>query len=183
VQEYLIDLNATQAAIRAGYSQRTAQRIGSENLSKPLVGEAIAQAKAERAKRTEVTTDRVVEELARIAFASISDVVESGPDGLKLKQSSDLPHDAAAAVAQVRQTQGKNGHSLSVGMHDKLRALVLLQEHLASVASQRGGGKRRNLGTIVFVPKGTSIQTPEPPPAPYGADAEGGEDTEPPERT
>ena len=52
VDEYLIDLNATQAAIRAGYSKDTAQQIGSENLSKPLVHEAIAKAQEERAKRT-----------------------------------------------------------------------------------------------------------------------------------
>lgn len=53
-EEYLIDLNATQAAIRAGYSENTAQKIGSENLSKPVIAEYIAKGKAERSKETKI---------------------------------------------------------------------------------------------------------------------------------
>ncbi len=60
VAEYLIDLNATQAAIRAGYSEKTAQMIGSENLSKPMVVAAVAAAQAKRSKRTEITQDYVL---------------------------------------------------------------------------------------------------------------------------
>ncbi len=60
VAEYLIDLNATQAAIRAGYSEKTAQVIGSENLSKPMIAAAVAAAQAERSERTEVTQDYVL---------------------------------------------------------------------------------------------------------------------------
>jgi len=59
VSEYLIDLNATQAAIRSGYSEHTAQRIGSENLSKPLVAEAIAKAREKAMKRNETTVDTI----------------------------------------------------------------------------------------------------------------------------
>ena len=61
VREYLIDLNATQAAIRAGYSQKTAQAQGTENLSKPLVRAKIDAELANRAKRTEITADWVLE--------------------------------------------------------------------------------------------------------------------------
>lgn len=60
VDEYLIDLNATQAAIRAGYSEKTAQQMGSENLSKPVIQEAIEKAQAERSERTKVTQDYVI---------------------------------------------------------------------------------------------------------------------------
>lgn len=60
VDEYLIDLNATQAAIRAGYSEKTAQQMGSENLSKLVIQEAIEKAQAERSERTEVTQDYVI---------------------------------------------------------------------------------------------------------------------------
>ena len=54
VGEYLIDLNATQAAIRSGYSAKSARQIGAENLSKPYIAAAIAEAQAERARRTEI---------------------------------------------------------------------------------------------------------------------------------
>ena len=59
-KEYLIDLNATQAAIRAGYSKNTAQEIGSENLSKPLIQEHLQKAMDERSERTEITADYVL---------------------------------------------------------------------------------------------------------------------------
>ena len=65
IEEYLIDLNATQAAIRAGYSTDTAYSIGNENLKKPEVRACIDKAMAERSKRTGVNADRVVEELAK----------------------------------------------------------------------------------------------------------------------
>lgn len=59
VSEYLIDLNATQAAIRAGYSKKTAAAIGCENLTKPDIASAIIEAKAEAAKRNRITVDAI----------------------------------------------------------------------------------------------------------------------------
>ena len=70
--EYIIDLNATQAAIRAGYSVKTANRIASENLSKPDIQRKIQELQQERAERTEITQDRVLKELAGIGFAPIT---------------------------------------------------------------------------------------------------------------
>jgi phage terminase small subunit len=61
VEEYLIDLNATQAAIRAGYSAKTARQIGQQNLSKLDIGEPIEKARAERTERTELTADWVID--------------------------------------------------------------------------------------------------------------------------
>ena len=77
VAEYLVDLNATQAAIRAGYSERTANRIGAENLTKPDIQAAVKAAIEDRAKRTEVTQDMVVEELRKVAFAKAADYSDS----------------------------------------------------------------------------------------------------------
>lgn len=74
VREYLIDLNATQAAIRAGYSEKTAHVIGHENLSKPEIAEAIAAAMNSRSDRTEVTADMVLNELAMLAFYDPADI-------------------------------------------------------------------------------------------------------------
>ncbi len=73
VNEYLLDLNATQAAVRAGYSARTAGAIGCENLTKPQVATAICEAQAERARQTRVTADDVLRELWSIAQSSSSD--------------------------------------------------------------------------------------------------------------
>ena len=66
VSEFLIDLDATQAAIRAGYSQQTARQAGAENLSKPDVSAAIAAAQAERSERTRITQDYVLEHLRTV---------------------------------------------------------------------------------------------------------------------
>lgn len=66
VEEYLKDLNATEAAIRAGYSSKTARAIGSENLTKPDIKQAVDAAMAERSKRTLITADKVLERLEEI---------------------------------------------------------------------------------------------------------------------
>ena len=76
VDEYLIDLNATQAAIRAGYSVRNADKIGSELLGKTRVQEAVSARMAERSRRTGINQDRVVLELAKIAFVKMTDLVD-----------------------------------------------------------------------------------------------------------
>jgi len=82
VQEYLVDLFATQAAIRAGYSERTAESIGLENLGKPRIAAAVQAAMAERSKRTEITQDMVVRELALIGFADMADFVKIDESGM-----------------------------------------------------------------------------------------------------
>ena len=77
VAEYLVDLNATQAAIRAGYSKKTADRIGPELLGKTCVSEAIQVAMRDREKRTEITQDRVLNELGKVAFAKAADYTDA----------------------------------------------------------------------------------------------------------
>lgn len=73
-EEYLIDLNATQAAIRAGYSEKTAREQAAQNLSKLNIQEKIAELKAERSKRTEITQDSVIQELTAVARAEVKGV-------------------------------------------------------------------------------------------------------------
>ena len=70
VEEYLVDLNATQAAIRAGYSERNADKIGSELLGKTRVAEAIREAKQERSERVQMTQDSVLEGIMRCTQAA-----------------------------------------------------------------------------------------------------------------
>lgn len=130
VAEYLVDLNATQAAIRAGYSEKNAARIAVDLLNKNQVSEAIQQAQAHREKRTMVTQDRVVTELAKIAFGDARAVMEWGPKGVILRSSADLTDDEAAGVAEVSETTTKDGGSLKLKRHDKVKALELLGRHL-----------------------------------------------------
>ena len=126
VEEYLVDLNATQAAIRAGYSQRSAQQMGAENLSKPVIQQALRSELDLRSKRTAITADAVLTEFGRIAFADIRDVVEFGGGTVTIKSSSELPKEVAAALAEISQT--KDG--LRVKLHSKIAALDALARHL-----------------------------------------------------
>lgn len=127
IEEYLIDLNATQAAIRAGYSPDTAKSIGSENLTKPDIKAQIARAMAERSRRTGVNADRVVMELAKIAFVNANDVID--PKTATIKEGA-LPEDTAAIQSVKVKTFGEDGLEREIKMADKLKALELLGKHL-----------------------------------------------------
>ena len=127
VEEYLIDLNATQAAIRAGYSPETAQQMGSENLSKPVIRAHIDKAMAERSRRTGVTADRVIQELAKIAFVNAVDVID--PDTATVKDDA-LPEDTAAILSVKVKTFGEDGLEREIKMADKIKALELLGKHM-----------------------------------------------------
>lgn len=87
-EEYLIDLNATQAAIRAGYSEHTAQEIGSQNLSKLMVQSEVQRLMKERSERTKIDADWVLNRLADEANADIAALYD---DNGKLKSVHDWP--------------------------------------------------------------------------------------------
>lgn len=126
IEEYLIDLNATQAAIRAGYSPKTAKDIGCENLAKPNISDAIDKAMAERSRRTGINQDRILLELARIGFAKITDVVD--PDtGKILPDASD---DDLACIQSIKIKPNEFGTEREVKLYDKKSALVDLGKHL-----------------------------------------------------
>jgi len=137
VREYLVDLNASAAAVRAGYSAATANRIGPRLLSNVGVAAAIAEAQAERSKRTEVTQDRVILELARIAFGDSHRVMSWGPEGVKLRPSAELTDDEAAIVAEASQTVTEAGGTIRLKTVDKLGALKLLGTHLGMFVERR----------------------------------------------
>ena len=130
VEEYLIDLNATQAAIRAGYSVKTAYSAGQRQLKKVEVKNAVDAALEKRRKANEVTAEKVIKELARIAFADPRKIFSWGPSGVTLLPSEDLTDDEAAAVAEVSQTITESGGSIKAKLHDKGKALELLGRHL-----------------------------------------------------
>jgi phage terminase small subunit len=131
VQEYLIDLNATQAAIRAGYSFKTAEVIGFENLRKPKIRAHIDAAMAERSRRTGVNADRVIRELARVAFVNAPDVINM--DEATIRNDADRDDTAAIASVKVKNIPGEygDGTEREIRLADKLKALELLGKHLS----------------------------------------------------
>jgi len=130
VQEYLIDLNATQAAIRAGYNKNSAPVVACENLKKPNIQEAIQAEMERRADRTRVTQDKVVKELAKIAFSNMKSFVEWGPGKVKLIDSGRISDDDAACVSEVSMTETSTGSTVRFKLYDKKAALELLGRHL-----------------------------------------------------
>ncbi len=138
VKEYLYDLNATQAAIRAGYSPRSAHDIGCENLRKPNIADAIAIAMAARSARTEISADRVVTELAKLGFANMLDYMRPNEHGDPVLHFSELTRNEAAALQEVTVDSyfEREGEDLvpvkrvKFKLADKVLALTTLGRHL-----------------------------------------------------
>lgn len=136
IEEYLIDLNATQAAIRAGYSPKTAYAKGSEMAKRFAV--EIAEAQANRSKRTQITQDMVLNELAKIGFSNMLDYVNVNDGGDPVPDFSKLTRDQAAAISEVtieEYTEGRGDDAERVKrtkfkLSDKRAALVDMGRHL-----------------------------------------------------
>lgn len=146
MDEYVINLNATRAALAAGYSEKTADVQGCNLLKNVKVANAIQKVFDKRAAKVEITQEMVLRELAKIGFADIRNavtwgttemrVVDPGDDesepktapyhGLALKASGDIDDDTAAAISEV--SEGRDG--LKVKFHDKQAALVNIGRHL-----------------------------------------------------
>ncbi len=127
VSEYIIDLNAKQAAIRAGYSPKGAEPQASRLLSNAKIQVEIAKAMEDRGKRTGITQDRVLVELSAIAFAKATDYVEVDDDGLvKIKPTAGLTDEQKSAIAGIK--KGANG--IEIKLVDKTKALEMLSRHL-----------------------------------------------------
>ena len=129
VDEYLIDLNGTQAAIRAGYSAKTANEQASRMLANVSIQQAVSEAMAERSKRTGVNQDRIVLELARIAFLKMTDVVDS--EG-RIKENASEDDLACIESIKYKHSDTETGSSTEreVKTASKLKAMELLGKHL-----------------------------------------------------
>lgn len=129
-EEYLIDLNATAAALRAGFAPATARNAsewlkeGGDREKKGL-RQLVEKRMAERSRRTGVSADRVLMEIAKIAFTNPADVIDPDTGGIR----EDAHPDALAAVAAVKVRDGRV-EEREVRMADKTRALELLGRHL-----------------------------------------------------
>jgi len=133
VHQYLIDGNSTQTAIRAGLGGNP-MRAGVRMLKHREVARAIQRERAAAAARLDITADRVKAELAAIAFASIADVADWGPDGVTLKDKAALPVADRAAIAEISaektQSGGVTRQRAHVKMRSKQQALDALAKHL-----------------------------------------------------
>lgn len=137
VDEYLIDLNGKQAAIRAGYSEKTAEQGAVQLLRNTKVKFAVDKAIAERAKRTEVTADRVIQELSRLAFSDLRKVLSKGGN---LVSPLEWDDDTAAAISSIEvvskpgdvDAEGNRAveHVSKIKVWDKNSALEKLGKHL-----------------------------------------------------
>ena len=125
-QEYLVDLNAKQAAIRAGYSPNTAKSVGYRLLTYVDVMAEVTRRLEDRAKRNDVDADRVIEELARLAFGDLRSIVQVVDGKVVVKPSAEWTRDEAATVAEVAQTR----QGIRIKTHPKLQALEALAKHL-----------------------------------------------------
>lgn len=135
VQEYLVDLNATQAAVRAGYSQKTASSQGERLLRNVEVQAEIHAARQAISRRTEVNQDRVIRELAAVAFSSRAHYTTDDTGRLVLRDGA--PEDADRAVAGVKSRtrvmpggEGAETVETDYKLWNKVEALRLLGQHL-----------------------------------------------------
>lgn len=133
VGEYLVDLNATGAAKRAGYSPRTATQIGEHNLRKVDIAGAIKLAIDARAERTGITADNVLRELASIGFSNIRALFT---DAGQLRRIEDLEESVSGSIQSIEVVVRRGGddgaaeHTAKIKLWDKLAALEKMGRHL-----------------------------------------------------
>lgn len=130
VEEYQVDMNGAQAAIRAGYAPASAKDRAAALLRRPDVSEAIQAGNAARTEALAVTADRVVAEYARIAFSNITDYASFGPDGIVLHDTSGMTAAATAAISEATESKTSRGGTVRFKLYDKLAALNALARYL-----------------------------------------------------
>ena len=149
-REYLVDLNATQAAIRAGYSDNTARKIGSENLTKPDVAQRIIDLKSQRNERVEVKADYVLHRLVEIDQMDVLDILL--PNG-ELKPIKDWPKTWRTTLSgmDVTEMAGDDpGFLKKIKWPDKVKNLELLGKHV-TVQAFKENVKTEQSGTVQVV--------------------------------
>lgn len=135
VAEYLVDLNATQAAIRCGYSAKTAKQQGSRLLTNADIAAAVAAGKGQQLETADLSAARVLEELRRLAFLDMRTFYDAAGN---LKPISELTAEQGAALAsfEVIKKNAQAGDGVIDTVHkfkvwDKTRALEMLAKHYA----------------------------------------------------
>lgn len=163
IEEYLIDLNATKAAIRSGFSAKSAREIGSRLLKKGNIQEAIARAQAKRAEKLEITADKWLRELALIGFGDIANYMTIDEGGsIIAKTFEEMPADASRALEYIEENRtikesadGTDSNILNnkirFKMHDKLKALEMIGKALGFLKDEMkvSGGLEVTLRKVI----------------------------------
>lgn len=155
--EYVIDLNGTRAATAAGFSPKGARFRASELLKRSDVADRISELKAKQQQRLEITADRVLLEVARVAFATMGDFGTWGKNGVTLIDSDKLTPDQMAAVLEVSEGENKR---VSIKLHSKVAALDRLMKHLGLLKDQVDV---HHSGAVRFIPPEVIATTPGSP--------------------
>lgn len=147
-QEYLIDLNQTEAAKRAKYSANTAAQQASRLFNNVKIQARIAELMAQRNERTRVTQDRVVKELAMLGFSDLQNyiTIDALTGAIQAKGFEDMPPNESRALKAIKEDRAikedANGKGVTVYdkvsfvMHDKIRALEILARHLGMLVER-----------------------------------------------
>jgi phage terminase small subunit len=141
VQEYVIDCNATQAAVRAGYSHHNADKIGPRLVGNSRVSTAIDEALREAAEKARIKGEDVLKQLASIATSNITDILQWGDGRFWMKGSAEISAHAALAIQSVTFKSPEDGGGFSIKLHDKLKALALISHILNLHEGQAFGEK------------------------------------------
>ncbi|MHB8122611.1 MAG: terminase small subunit [Desulfuromonadaceae bacterium] len=170
VTEYLVDLNATAAAIRAGYSQKRASELGYQLLHKTTVQSAIQEAMRCREKRTEITQDKVIQQLAKIAFSDMNSFVSYGPEEVDVGEDEEgntvkriysavkvKPSDQVDGTLLAEVSETKEG--IKIKRHDSLKALELLGKHLGMFVEKHE--HNGSINVIFNVPRPPKVESEE----------------------
>lgn len=129
-REYLIDLNATQAAIRAGYSEKTAPTIACENLIKPNVQQRIAELKAERSKRVDIDADYVLRRLVEIDAMDVLDILLANGELKPIKDWPKVWRTTLSGMDVTEMAGDAAGLLKKIKWPDKVKNLELLGKHV-----------------------------------------------------
>ncbi|ARC89980.1 terminase small subunit [Rhodovulum sp. MB263] len=134
VEEYLVDLNATQAAIRAGYSEKTARQTGAENLTKPVIAAAIAEAQAQRSERTQLDADWMLRRLAAEVTADLADILDEAGAIRPVKDWPLIWRQGLVSGLDVNETlvEGeKVGQTVKIKLSERIKRLELIGKHVS----------------------------------------------------
>jgi len=132
VENYIHNgFNATQAALKAGYSKKTAYSIGNENLNKPEVKKLLKKRIEAILSDTQLLTIKWLQQVQNIAFFDLRKAVEWDASGVRLKSSNIIDDNTAAAIQEVSEVETLNGGSIKIKANDKNKALELIGKYLA----------------------------------------------------